>query len=58
MFHETLLDIEGIGAKRKKDLMAHFGSVRAISGASMTQLMQVPGFNEKIAKKVYTFFHG
>ena len=58
MFHETLLDIEGIGAKRKKDLMAHFGSVRAISGASMAQLMQVNGFNEKIAKKVYTFFHG
>lgn len=58
MFHETLLDIEGIGAKRKKDLMTHFGSVRAISGASMMQLMQVPGFNEKIAKKVYTFFHG
>lgn len=58
MFHETLLDIEGIGSKRKKDLMAHFGSVRAISGASVTQLMQVPGFNEKIAKKIYTFFHG
>ena len=58
MFHETLLDIEGIGAKRKKDLMTHFGSVRAISGASMAQLMQVPGFHEKIAKKVYTFFHG
>jgi len=58
MFHETLLDIEGIGAKRKKELMAHFGSVRAISGASMMQLMQVDGFNEKIAKKIYTFFHG
>ena len=58
MFHETLLEIEGIGARRKKDLMTHFGSVRAISGASMAQLMQVPGFNEKIAKKVYTFFHG
>jgi excinuclease ABC subunit C len=57
MFHETLLDIEGIGQKRKKDLMAHFGSVRAISGASLAQLMQVDGFNEKIAKKVYTFFH-
>ncbi len=58
MFHETLLEIEGIGAKRKKDLMAHFGSVRAISGASLAQLMQVKGFNEKNAKKVYTFFHG
>ena len=58
LFHETLLEIEGIGTKRKKDLMQHFGSVRAISGASVAQLMQVDGFNEKIAKKVYTFFHG
>ena len=58
MFHETLLDIEGIGTKRKKDLMTYFGSVRSISGASISQLRQVPGFNEKIAKKVYTFFHG
>ena len=58
MFHETLLDIEGIGPKRKKELMNHFGSVRAISGASLEQLMKVNGFDEKIAKKVYTFFHG
>ena len=58
MFHETLRDIEGIGPKRKKDLMTYFGSVRAISGASLAQLVRVPGFNEKIAKKVYTFFHG
>ena len=58
MFHETLLDIEGIGAKRKKELMQHFGSVRAISGASVAQIMKVQGFNEKIAKKIYTFFHG
>ena len=58
LFHETLLDIEGVGVKRKKELMAYFGSVRAISGASIEQLKQVPNFNEKIAKKVYTFFHG
>ena len=58
MFHETLLDIEDIGEKRKKALIFHFGSVRAISGASMAQLMRVPGINEKIAKKVYTFYHG
>lgn len=57
MFHETLLDIEGIGAKRKKDLMIHFGSVREIAGASLAGLMRVPGINEKIAKKIYTFYH-
>lgn len=57
MFHETLLDIEGIGAKRKKDLMIHFGSPREVAGASVAQLMRVPGINEKIAKKIYTFYH-
>lgn len=58
MFHETLKDIEGIGDKRKKDLMAHFGSVREIAGASIASLMRVPGISEKIAKKIYTFYHG
>ena len=57
LFHERLEDIEDIGPKRRKMLMLHFGSVRAISGASLEQIKNVPGFNEKIAKKVYTFFH-
>ena len=56
-FHERLQDIEDIGPKRRKMLMLHFGSVRAISGASVEQIKNIPGFNEKIAKKVYTFFH-
>ena len=56
-FHDSLRDIEGIGEKRRKELMLHFGSTRSIKGASLQQLQQVPGFNEKIAKKVYTFFH-
>lgn len=57
MFHESLSDIEGIGAKRKKDLLNFFGSVKAISGASVAQLMKVNGINEKNAKKIYTFYH-
>ncbi len=57
MFHETLLDIEGIGEKRKKALLAHFGSPREIAGASLEQIQRVPGISEKIAKKVYTFYH-
>ena len=55
--HDSLRDIEGIGEKRRKELMQHFGSVRAIKGASLQQLELVPGFSKKIAKKVYTFFH-
>ena len=55
--HDSLYDIEGIGEKRRKELMLHFGSVKAVRGASLQQLEQVPGFSKKIAKKVYTFFH-
>ena len=58
MFHESLTDIEDIGEKRKKALMLHFGSAREIAGASVEQLRAVPGISEKIAKKVYTFYHG
>jgi excinuclease ABC subunit C len=58
MFHESLIEIEDIGEKRKKALMLHFGSAREIAGASIEQLQAVPGINEKIAKKVYTFYHG
>ncbi|MBQ7412686.1 MAG: excinuclease ABC subunit UvrC, partial [Alphaproteobacteria bacterium] len=58
MLHESLTDIEEIGTKRKKALMLYFGSAREIAGASVDQLRRVPGISEKIAKKVYTFYHG
>lgn len=57
MFHETLLEIDGVGEKRKKALLHHFGSPRAIASASLEQIMRVEGINEKIAKKIYTFYH-
>ncbi len=58
MLHESLTDIEDIGEKRKKALMLQFGSVREIAGASVEQLARVPGISQKIAKKIYTFYHG
>ncbi len=57
MFHETLTEIEGIGEKRKKALLQHFGSPRAIASASLEQIRRVEGISEKIAKKIYTFYH-
>ena len=57
MFHESLSDIEGIGAKRKKALLNHFGSTKMLSGASISEIMRVEGIDEKIAKKIYTFYH-
>ena len=52
------MTIEEIGERRNKNLLLHFGSVREIAGASVYQLMRVSGINEKIAKKIYTFYHG
>ena len=53
----TLDEIEGIGPHRRKILIQHFGSPRAVLEASLPELMQVEGINENIAKKIYTFSH-
>ncbi|HCI48571.1 MAG: excinuclease ABC subunit C [Alphaproteobacteria bacterium RIFCSPHIGHO2_01_FULL_41_14] len=50
-------DIKGIGAQRKKDLLQHFGSVKAISGAGVADLKKVTGISQAIAQTIYDFFH-
>jgi excinuclease ABC subunit C len=49
--------VPGIGARRKRALLAHFGSVRAIETAGMRDLERVPGINKTVAKAVYDAFH-
>jgi excinuclease ABC subunit C len=56
--HSILDDVPGIGAKRKKALLLHFGSARAVSQAGLTDLSTVPGVSEAVAKKIYDHFHG
>jgi excinuclease ABC subunit C len=54
----SLLDqIDGIGSIRKKSLLNHFGSARAVESASFDEIKSVEGVEEKVAKKVYNFFH-
>jgi len=54
----SLLDqIDGIGSIRKKALLNHFGSARAVESASFDEIKSVEGVEEKVAKKVYNFFH-
>jgi len=54
----SLLDqIDGIGSIRKKALLNHFGSARAVESASFDEIKLVEGVEEKVAKKVYNFFH-
>lgn len=50
-------EIEGIGAKRKRDLLNYFGSADDIAQASVADLIKVNGISKKTAEKVYNFFH-
>ncbi|MBS8260509.1 excinuclease ABC subunit UvrC [Roseibium polysiphoniae] len=50
-------DIAGVGPTRKRALLRHFGTAKAVSKAGMDDLSSVPGISEAIAKLVYDHFH-
>ena len=50
-------DIPGVGAARKRALLAHFGSAKAVGRANLADLKAVEGVSEGLAQKVYDFFH-
>ncbi len=50
-------DIAGIGAARKKALLHHFGSARAVAAAGLADLEGVTGISRTMAKKIYEHFH-
>ncbi|PWK59901.1 excinuclease ABC subunit UvrC [Roseicyclus mahoneyensis] len=50
-------DIAGVGATRKRALLAHFGSAKAVSRANLSDLTAVDGINEGLAQKIYDHFH-
>jgi excinuclease ABC subunit C len=52
-----LQEIRGIGPTRKRALLRHFGTVKAIEQASLPDLALVPGINAETARKIYEFFH-
>ena len=55
---KSLLDqIDGIGSIRKRALLNHFGSARAVESASLDEIKTVEGVEEIVAKKIYNFFH-
>ena len=49
--------VPGIGGKRKRALLTHFGSVRAIETAGLLDLERVPGIDKAVARAVYDAFH-
>lgn len=52
-----LQEIAGVGPTRKRALLRHFGTVKAIERASLPDLALVPGINAETARKIYEFFH-
>ncbi len=50
-------EVPGVGAARKRALLAHFGSAKAVSRANLSDLKAVDGVSEGLAQKVYDFFH-
>lgn len=51
-----LEEIPGIGATRKRALLHHFGSAKAVAGAGLEELSRTPGISPTIAKKIHDYF--
>jgi excinuclease ABC subunit C len=54
----TLDDVPGIGPARKKALLMHFGTARAVKAASLQDLQKAPGVSAAMAQGIYDYFHG
>ena len=50
-------EIAGIGPTRRRALLKHFGSAKAISRAGVEDLKAVPGISAEMAQRIYGFFH-
>ncbi|WP_224983892.1 excinuclease ABC subunit UvrC [Geomonas agri] len=54
----SLDQVPGIGAKRKKALLKHFGSLRGVQGAALEELIAAPGMTETAARALWEHLHG
>ncbi len=54
----ALDDVPGVGPRRKRELLAHFGSVAAIAGASVEEIAKVPGVSDKLATGIHGSLRG
>jgi len=50
-------EVPGVGAARKRALLAHFGSAKAVARANLADLKAVDGISEALAERLYDFFH-
>lgn len=52
-----LEDIEGIGAKKRKNLLVYFGGLEGVKNAPVEELVMVDGIHQQLAEKIFDFFH-
>jgi excinuclease ABC subunit C len=57
MGRNPLDEIDGIGPARKRALLRHFGTAKAVGRASIDDLLAVPGISEQMAQTIYDHFH-
>jgi excinuclease ABC subunit C len=57
MATSTLDDVPGIGPNRKRALLMHFGTARAVKGAALEDLEKAPGISKAMARGIYDYFH-
>ncbi len=53
----TLEDVAGIGPKRRRDLLKHFGGLQELSRASCDEIAKAPGISKKLAELIYATLH-
>ncbi|MEQ1509401.1 MAG: excinuclease ABC subunit UvrC [Sphingopyxis sp.] len=58
MTSSPLDEVPGIGPARKKALLMHFGTAKAIRGAGLAEIQQAPGISSASAQAIYDFYHG
>ena len=56
--YSKIEDLEGVGPKRRRSLLAKFGSFKVLSNASVDDIANVEGVSKTLAQQIYAQIHG
>lgn len=55
--HSVLEDIPGVGARRRRALLTHFGGIQGVRKAGVEELAGIPGINQQLASRIFKALH-